>query len=40
MSNALATMRVDYDNFHIKNLTETKNKLLAKRKRPEAKLSQ
>lgn len=37
MSNALATMRVDYDNFHIKNLTDTKNKLLAKRMRIEAK---
>lgn len=33
MSNALATMRVDYDQVQIKSLTETNNKLLAKRKK-------
>ncbi|VDO98331.1 unnamed protein product [Soboliphyme baturini] len=33
MANALATMRVDYDQMHIKNLGETNNKLLAKRKK-------
>jgi len=37
MSNALATMRVDYDQVQIKNLPETNNKLLAKRKKKEEK---
>lgn len=33
MASALATMRVDYDQVQIKNLGETNNKLLAKRKK-------
>jgi serine/threonine protein kinase len=37
MASALATMRVDYDQVQIKNLGETNNKLLAKRKKKEDK---
>ena len=33
MTNALATMRVDYDQAHIKNLDESRNPILEKRKR-------
>lgn len=33
MANALATMRVDYDQLQIKKLGESKNKLLEKRKK-------
>jgi mitogen-activated protein kinase-activated protein kinase 2 len=40
MTNALATMRVDYDQIHIKNLDDSKNPILMKRrkknKQPEA----
>ncbi|ELT92081.1 hypothetical protein CAPTEDRAFT_181324 [Capitella teleta] len=33
MTNALATMRVDYDQIHIKNLDESKNPILQKRRK-------
>lgn len=35
MASALATMRVDYDQVQIKDLPDTNNKLLAKRKKKE-----
>jgi mitogen-activated protein kinase-activated protein kinase 2 len=33
MTNALASMRVDYDQIQIKNLDESKNPMLEKRKK-------
>lgn len=33
MTNALATMRVDYDQVHIKNLDDSKNPMLQKRRK-------
>jgi hypothetical protein len=36
MTNALATMRVDYDQIQIKNLSESKNPILDKRKKQQA----
>jgi mitogen-activated protein kinase-activated protein kinase 2 len=36
MTNALATMRVDYDQIQIKNLSESKNRILAKRTKQQA----
>jgi hypothetical protein len=33
MTHALATMRVDYDQIQIKNLSESKNPILDKRKK-------
>lgn len=36
LTNALATMRVDYDQVHIKNLDDSKNAILQKRKKKEA----
>ena len=37
MTNALATMRVDYDQIKIKNVSESTNPLLQKRRKKEAK---
>ena len=33
MTNALATMRVDYDQVQIKNLADSKNPILEKRRK-------
>jgi mitogen-activated protein kinase-activated protein kinase 2 len=35
MTRSLATMRVDYDHIHLKNLDKSNNPLLQKRKRKE-----
>ncbi len=33
MTNALATMRVDYDQIHLKDIDKSRNKMLEKRRK-------
>ncbi len=40
MTNALKTMRVDYDQVHIKNVDESTNSILSKRRKKNAAAAQ